>query len=249
MVRPENPHFAKAIVNRVWSHYFGRGIVDPVDDFRASNPPSNGPLLDWLAQDFIAHKFDMKHLMRTIMGSHLYRLSSLPNDTNIADLRNFSRAYRRRLPAEALLDAVCSVTETRETFDSLPQNSHAREAWNVKLESQFLDAFGRPNASAECPCERDAKPSVVQALHLMNSTKLQARLVDEKGRASRLAKSTLTPERITEELYLAAFSRLPTADELNITVRTLANAVGAKQQAIEDVMWALLNSAEFVLNH
>jgi hypothetical protein len=249
MTRPENPHFAKAIVNRVWSHFFGRGIVDPVDDFRASNPPSNGPLLDWLAQDFVAHKFDLKHLMRTIMSSHLYRLSSLPNDTNVGDVRNYSRSQRRRLPAEALLDAVCSVTETRESFDSLPANSFARESWNVKQESQFLDAFGRPNASAECPCERDAKPSVVQALHLMNSTKLQARLVDEKGRAARLAKSALTPGQITEELYLAAFSRLPTAEELNITTRTLENAAGSKQQAIEDVMWALLNSAEFVFNH
>ena len=249
MTRPDNPHFARAIVNRVWSHFFGRGIVDPVDDFRASNPPSNGPLLDWLAQDFTAHKFDLKHLMRTIMSSHLYRLSSLPNDTNVGDVRNYSRSQRRRLPAEALLDAVCFVTETRETFDSLPANSFAREAWNVKQESQFLDAFGRPNASAECPCERDAKPSVVQALHLMNSTKLQARLVDEKGRAARLAKSTLTPEQITEELYLAAFSRLPTSDELNLAVRALASATGSRQQAIEDVMWALLNSAEFVFNH
>ena len=249
MTSPENPFFAKAIVNRVWSHFFGKGIVDPVDDFRASNPPSNGPLLDWLEQDFIAHKFDLKHLMRTIMSSHLYRLSSLPNETNTADLRNFSRSQRRRLPAEALLDAVCSVTETKETFDSLPPNSFAREAWNVKQESQFLDAFGRPNASAECPCERDAKPSVVQALHLMNSTKLQARLVDEKGRAARLAKSGATPAQIVEELYLAAFSRFPTAEEMEIAVKVIGSDQSKSQASIEDVMWALLNSAEFVFNH
>jgi hypothetical protein len=250
MVRPDNPLFAKAIVNRIWSHFFGRGIVDPVDDFRASNPPSNGPLLDWLAQDFVAHKFDLKHLMRTIMSSHLYRVSSLPNETNVADVRNFSRSQRRRLPAETLLDAVSSVTETRESFDSLPPNSLAKETWNHKMESQFMDAFGRPNASSECPCERDAKPSVVQALHLMNSKKLQDRLVDEKGRAVRLAKSTLTPEQIVEELYLAAFSRLPAADELGIAAKAISEAdKAAKQQAIEDVMWALLNSAEFVFNH
>jgi hypothetical protein len=250
MVRPDNPLFAKAIVNRIWSSFFGRGIVDPVDDFRASNPPSNGPLLDWLAQDFIAHKFDLKHLMRTIMSSQLYRLGSLPNETNIADLRNFSRSQRRRLPAEALLDAVCSVTGTRESFDSLPPNSFARQSWNVKMESQFMDAFGRPNASAECPCERDAKPSVVQALHLMNSKKLQDRLIDEKGRAVRLAKSALTPGQIVEELYLAAFSRLPTSEEEQIAANAIAGADKAgKQQVIEDVMWALLNSAEFVFNH
>lgn len=249
MTRPDNPLFAKALVNRVWSHFFGRGIVDPVDDFRASNPPSNAPLLDWLAQDFVAHKFDLKHLMRTLMSSHLYRLSSLPNETNVADLRNFSRSQRRRLPAEALLDAVCTVTETRETFESLPPNSFAREAWNVKQDSQFLDAFGRPNASAECPCERDAKPSVVQALHLMNSSKLQARLVDKQGRAARLAKSTLTPEQIVEDLYLATFSRLPTPEEQTIAAQLIAKAGDARQQVIEDVMWALLNSAEFVFNH
>ncbi len=249
MTTPENPFFAKAIVNRVWSHFFGKGIVDPVDDFRASNPPSNGPLLDWLAQDFIAHKFDLKHLMRTIMSSHLYQLSSLPNETNTADLRNFSRSQRRRLPAEALLDAVCTVTETCETFDSLPPNSFAREAWNVKQESQFLDAFGRPNASAECPCERDAKPSVVQALHLMNSTKLQARLVDQKGRGARLAKGSATPEQIVEELYLAAFSRFPTPEEKEIAAKVIGQDQAKVQGAIEDVMWALLNSAEFVFNH
>lgn len=250
MVRPDNPLFAKAIVNRVWSQFFGKGIVDPVDDFRASNPPSNGPLLDWLAQDFVAHKFDLKHLMRTIMSSHLYRLSSEPNETNIADLRNFSRSQRRRLPAETLLDAVCSVTETREEFDSLPPNSSAKETWNQKMASQFMDAFGRPNASAECPCERDAKPSVVQALHLMNSQKLQERLVDEKGRATRLTNSKLTPEQIVEELYLATFSRLPSPEERDIAAKPIAAAEkGAKQQAVEDVMWALLNSAEFVFNH
>jgi hypothetical protein len=250
MVRPDNPLFAKAIVNRVWSHYFGRGIVDPVDDFRASNPPSNGPLLDWLAQDFITHKFDLKHLMRTIMRSHLYRLSTLPNETNLADLRNFSRSQRRRLPAEALLDAVCAVTETRESFSGMPPNSLAKETWNHKMESQFMDAFGRPNASAECPCERDAKPSVVQALHLMNSSKLQDQLVDDKGRVARLAKSDLSPEQIVEELYLAAFSRLPEPEERDIAVKVIAGAKKEeRRQAIEDVMWALLNSAEFVFNH
>ncbi len=249
MVRPDNPLFAKAIVNRIWSHFFGKGIVDPVDDFRASNPPSNGPLLDWLAQDFVAHKFDLKHLMRTIMSSQLYRLSSLPNETNVADLRNFSRSQRRRLPAEALLDAVSTVTETHESFDSLPPNSPAREAWNFKSASQFMDAFGRPNASAECPCERDAKPSVVQALHLMNSTTLQEHLVDEKGRAASLAKSTLPPSQIVEDLYLAAFSRPPTPVESEIATKSIEKAGGERRQAIEDVMWALLNSAEFVFNH
>jgi hypothetical protein len=167
----------------------------------------------------------------------------------VADLRHFSRSQRRRLPAEALLDAVGAVTETGESFDGMPPHSLAKESWNHKMASQFMDAFGRPNASAECPCERDAKPSVVQALHLMNSQKLQERLLDDKGRAARLAKSTLTPEQIVEELYLATFSRLPTPEEQGIAAKAIGDAGASKQQAIEDVMWALLNSAEFVFNH
>jgi hypothetical protein len=227
----------------------GRGIVDPVDDFRASNPPSNGPLLEWLAQDFVKHGYDLKHLMRTIMRSHIYRLSSLPNETNIADLKNYSRSYRRRLPAETLLDAVCAVTEIKEPFSGMAPDALAKQTWNHKLESQFMDAFGRPNASSECPCERDAKPSVVQALHLMNATRLQTMLTDSKGRASRLAKSTLTPTQVLEELYLACYSRLPTSEELAIAGKALDVELANRQSAIEDILWSLLNSAEFVFNH
>jgi WD40 repeat protein len=249
MTDPKNPHFARALVNRVWSQFLGRGIVDPVDDFRASNPPTNGPLLDWLAQDFVAHGYDLKHLMRTIMLSQVYRLSSLPNETNLADLRNYSRSYRRRLPAETLLDAVCAVTETREVFTGMPPESLAKQTWNQKLESQFMDAFGRPNASAECPCERDAKPSVVQALHMMNSTKLQALLMDGRGRVERLAKSDLKPEQIIEELYLVSYARPPTAEEQQIAMTAFQAGDATRKTAIEDILWSLLNSAEFVFNH
>lgn len=251
MVKPENPLFARATVNRVWQALLGRGIVEPVDDFRASNPPSNAPLLDWLAQDFVAHKFDLKHLMRTIMRSHVYQLSTLPNETNLADTRNYSRAYRKRLPAEVLLDAVSEVTQTSETFTSTPAGTLAKQTWNHKLQSEFMDAFGRPNASAECPCERDAKPSVVQALHLMNSTRLQARLVDATGRVGKLATGTLAPDSVVDELYLATFSRLPLPEEKAVAVKVIADAGAgdARKAAVEDVLWALLNSAEFVFNH
>jgi len=249
MTNPKNPYFAQAVVNRTWSSFMGRGIVDPVDDFRASNPPTNGPLLDWLAQDFVKHGYDLKHLMRTIMLSQVYRLSSLPNETNLADLKNYSRSYRRRLPAEALLDAVCEVTEVRESYSGMPPEALAKQTWNHKLESQFLDAFGRPNASSECPCERDAKPSVVQALHLMNSNKLQDMLTSSKGRVTRLAKSTQTPPQIVEELYLASYSRLPTAEEAAIAGKAIDVGSANRQAAIEDVLWSLLNSAEFVFNH
>ena len=249
MTNPKNPYFAQAVVNRTWSSFMGRGIVDPVDDFRASNPPSNGPLLEWLAEDFVKHGYNLKHLMRTIMLSQTYRLSSMPNETNLADLKNYSRSYRRRLPAETLLDAVCAVTEVKETFSGLPPEALAKQTWNHKLDSQFMDAFGRPNASSECPCERDAKPSVVQALHLMNSNKLQEMLTSAKGRATRHAKSTLNAQQIAEELYLACYSRLPDAEESAIAVKALDVGVQHRQAAIEDVLWSLLNSAEFVFNH
>ena len=249
MTNPKNPHFAHAIVNRVWSSFMGRGVVDPVDDFRASNPPTNPALLDWLAADFVQHGYDLKHLMRTIMRSQIYRLSSLPNEANAADLKNYSRSYRRRLPAETLLDAVCAVTEVKETFSGMPPDALAKQTWNHKLESQFMDAFGRPNASSECPCERDAKPSVVQALHLMNSNKLQEMLVNAQGRASRLAKSDAKPEQIIEELYLACFARLPDAEEQKLALSAFTAKDATRQTAVEDVLWSLLNSAEFVFNH
>ena len=249
MVEPDNPFFAHAIVNRVWAEFFGRGIVDPVDDFRASNPPTNGPLLDALAQDFRQHAFDLKHLMRTIMRSHVYQLSSLPNEQNVHDTQNYARAYRRRLPAEALLDAVLDATGTSQTLQGMPAGSRATQAWNNRLSSHFMDAFGRPNASADCPCERDTQTSVVQALHLMNAESLQKKIAHKEGRAARLATSDRTPDKIVEELYLATYNRLPTAEERSIATAAFAAKDATRQTAAEDVLWALLNSAEFVFNH
>lgn len=249
LCRPDNPFFARAVVNRVWAEYFGRGIVDPVDDFRASNPPSNEPLLEALARDFVTHGYDLKHLMRTILQSHLYQLTSLPNEHNVGDTRNFSRAYRRRLPAEVLLDAVADVTATPGTFQGLPLGARAKDTWNYKISSEFLDAFGRPNSSSDCPCERDVKPSVVQALHLMNSNDLQSRIANAAGRARHLAGSDRSSKDIITELYLAAFSRFPTPEELSMASRAFAAPEATRQTATEDILWALLNTAEFVFNH
>jgi hypothetical protein len=249
MTSTNNPFFARAIVNRVWAQFFGRGIVDPVDDFRASNPPTNEPLLDWLAHDFVSHGYDLKQLMRTIMQSRVYQLSSLPNQYNLADTKNFSRAYRRRLPAEVLLDAVSHVTGTMDSFSGMPPGARALETWNHKLESEFMDAFGRPNSSAECPCERDTKPSVVQALHLMNSNKLQNKLASVDGRAKKLAESKLSEKEIITELYLATWSRFPLDEELRLALAVYSAKDATRQTATEDVMWALINSAEFVFNH
>ena len=249
LTKPGNPFFARAAVNRVWAAFFGRGMVEPVDDFRASNPVVNEPLLDALARDFERYGFDLKHLMRVILSSELYQASSIPNETNLADSKNFSRSYRRRLPAEVALDAVCDVTGVPENFEGCPPGTRAIETWTFKIGSNFLDAFGRPNASTDAPCERDLKTSVVQALHLMNSKALQAKLSDSKGRVRQLADGCDTPAEIATELYMAAFSRRPTEKELTTIRAAFAGEKGDRQQAAEDVLWALLNSPEFVFNH
>jgi len=249
MLEKDNPYFAKAIVNRIWKNFFGTGIVEPVDDFRASNPPTNGPLIDWLAEDFVAHGYDLKHLMHRILTSRTYQTSSLPNETNAADHRNFSRSLRRRLSAEVMADAVTRVTDVAESYQGLPQRAKAMQVWNTKLPSTFLDTFGRPDSSAECPCERDPAPTITQTLHMANSSKLVDRIKLPASRASQLAESEHPPEKIVEELYLATFSRLPSEDELKVAAGIFAEEGATRQTAAEDLLWALLNSAEFVLNH
>jgi WD40 repeat protein len=249
LTAPGNPFFARAAVNRVWAAFFGRGLVQPVDDFRLSNPGANTALLDALARDFEAHHFDLKHLIRTLLGSRLYQLGSEPNGTNLGDTRAFSRAYRRRLPAEVLLDAVCDITGVLETFSALPPGGRANQAWSYKIESHFLDAFGRPNSSSDCPCERDQQLSVVQSLHVMNSRALQSKLSSDDGRVARLAGSASTPAQIVEELYLAALGRFPTPAESDRATAVYAGTGASRRAATEDLLWALLNSPEFLLNH
>jgi hypothetical protein len=249
MVDPKNPFFARAIVNRVWGEFMGKGIVDPVDDFRASNPPSNPALLDWLASDFVAHGFDLKHLMRTIMATAAYQRSSLPSESNVADQRNFSRSLRRRLPAEVLLDAVGDLTGASDLLGGLPQGSRAVQTWNHKLGSEFMDAFGRPNSSLECPCERERKPTVVQSLHLMNSTGLQTKLTAAKGRVAAWAASQKSPAEIVREVYLSAYAREPGADELLAASSYFTREGASRAEAVQDLVWAVINTGEFVFNH
>jgi len=249
MTHPENPFFAKAIVNRIWGEIFGVGIVDPVDDFRASNPPSNGPLLDWLAKDFISHGYDLKHLMRRILHSRTYQTSSIPNNTNVADHRNFSRSIRRRLSAEVMADAFNQVIGLPEDYQGLPENSRAMHAWNTSMPSTFLDTFGRPDISAECPCERDPAPTIIQTLHLANSRRLIDRIARKGSRASDLIESKKETQQIINNLYLAAYSRFPTNEELKTASEAFTQDGANRRSATEDIVWALINSAEFVLNH
>lgn len=245
---PENPYFARVAVNRVWAEVMGRGLVEPVDDLRATNPPRNGPLLEALADDFRAHGFDQKHLLRTILGSYVYGLSSTPNERNVSDTRNFSRHYRQRPRAEVLLDAVCDITGIPERFDAAPPGARANTQWTVRGDSLFLDTFGRPDPNLDPPCERDAGTSVVQALHLMNAPDLHAKVVDDKALAATLAASEKSPDEIAEELYLRVYSRFPDEAEKGLAREILGGSEDAKARraAVEDLLWALLNTPEFV---
>src|SRR5205823_5022290 len=186
-VTRDNPYFAKVMANRVWADLMGRGLVDPVDDLRATNPPSNPELLDALADHFRREGYDLKKLLRTVLTSHVYGLSSLPNERNVGDTRNYSRHYRQRLRAEVLLDAVSDITALPETFAAMPPGSRAAALWTVRTQSVFLDSFGRPDPNQDPPCERTSDTTVVQALHLMNAPNLHAKVTSEKGRAARLA--------------------------------------------------------------
>ncbi|HUG89768.1 MAG TPA: DUF1553 domain-containing protein, partial [Planctomycetaceae bacterium] len=242
----ENPFFARGMGNRVWADLMGRGLVEPVDDLRATNPPSNPELLDALAADFRESGYDVKKLIRRIATSHVYGLSSLPNERNVVDTRYHSRHYRERLRAEVLLDAVCQITAVPESFEAMPPGSRAKELWTHRIGSLFLDAFGRPDPNQDPPCERTSDTTVVQALHLMNSERLARKVTSDKGRAAELAASSRTPAEIVEELYLWVYSRLPDEEELKIGTALFDGEGSDRRRAAEDLLWAVLNTPEFV---
>ncbi|MBL8848453.1 MAG: DUF1553 domain-containing protein, partial [Planctomycetaceae bacterium] len=243
---PDNPYFARTMANRVWADLMGIGLVEPVDDLRATNPPANAPLLAALGDDFAAHGFDLKHLIRTITTSYVYGLSSAPMERNIVDARNYSRHYRRRLRAETLLDSVCQITGLPEEFAAMPAGSRSSEIWTHRVESLFLDSFGRPDPNQNPPCERITEPTVVQVLHLMNSESVFAKVAGDEAAAAKLAASDLTPAQIVEELYLSVYSRFPDEEELNIGVGLYDTEGQHRREATEDLLWSLLNTPEFV---
>jgi Protein of unknown function (DUF1553)/Protein of unknown function (DUF1549) len=242
----ENPFFAKVIVNRVWADLMARGLVDPVDDMRDTNPPSNPALLDELAKDFRANGHDLKKLIRRIATSYVYGLSSMPNDRNVGDTRNYSRHYRQRLRGEVLLDAVTDITGVGEKLDAMPAGSRAMEAWTVRGESKFLDTFGRPDPNQDPPCERTTDTTVVQALHLMNAPNLTRKITSDDGRVAKLAAGTKTNVEMVEELYLLAYCRLPNDAEKAACVARFEKAGVKRREVVEDLLWGLLNTPEFV---
>lgn len=242
----KNPYFARVIVNRVWADLMGRGIVDPVDDLRATNPPTNPELLEELAKDFRTQGCDLKKLLKRICSSEVYALGSLPTERNKSDRQNYSRHYRSRLRAEVVLDAVLDVTGGDEARSAMPAESHANQIWSTRVSSVFLDTFGRPNPNQDPPCERTPEATVTQALHLMNSPDLQNHVTSDKGRAAQLADSSLTNDQVIEELYLLVYGRFPDNDERKIGRDLFTTHGMSRRRAAQDLMWALLNTPEFL---
>lgn len=247
MTAPENPWFARLAANRLWKHFFGRGLVEPEDDLRSTNPATNEPLLDYLAGRLVASRFDLKEVMREILDSHVYQLSSIPNDTNREDEQNFSHYLARRLPAEVLLDAISDATGVAEAYPGQPPAARAVQLWDNRLPSYFLEIFGRPERTSPCECGRASEPTMAQALHLMNAPEIEARLADPAGRAARLAASSASDEQVILELCLAALGRPPNPREREVAAGLFAGA--PRREAAADFLWTLLNSRDFLFNH
>jgi hypothetical protein len=249
MADPQNPFFAPALANRYWKHFFNRGLVEPEDDMRETNPAANPELLHALAQHFIKSGFDLKALVRSICDSSTYQLASEPNEWNENDKQNFSRYYPRRLNAEVLYDSVHVLAGTPQSFGGLPEGTRAVQLPDTGVNNYFLTVFGRPMASSSCECERSSEANLAQSLHLINSKELQDKLASGSGRAAQLAKDEARkPEEKLHELYLIAYARPPVADELQVALAYLEKAQN-KQQAYEDILWALMNTKEFLFNH
>ncbi|HVL14285.1 MAG TPA: DUF1553 domain-containing protein, partial [Gemmata sp.] len=251
MTRQDNPYFAKAFVNRVWAHYFGAGLIDPVDDLAASNPPSNERLLEALAADFAKSGYDVRRLEKTILMSRTYQLSSTPNDTNRGDRVNFSRAYPRPMMAEAVLDVLNDALGSKEEFgNDAAAGARAVEVATNNVRSGYaarvFRVFGRPTRTATCDCERPTGPALPQTLFLMTDAGLLKKITD--GRLAKLLAAKAPDAKIVDELFLATLSRLPDAGEKAAALDRVS-AAPDREAGLTDVLWALVNTREFILNH
>lgn len=258
---PENPYFARAIVNRVWANFFGVGLVEAVDDVRETNPASNEALFSAAAEWLRAHRYDLRALMGEILRSETYQRSSVPLPGNKDDSRFYSRYYPRRLMAEVLHDAVAQVTQVPTMFktrnpydqgdrgDAFPAGWRAVQLPDVNTDSYFTRVFGRPLREQTCECERTEEPNVTQALHIANGDTLNEKLRDKAGLAAKIASSSRPVADWLEEAYLAAIGRRPTPAEIESITRTLPESAEERKLAIEDTLWALMSSREFIFNH
>lgn len=250
MSQPENKFFAKSLVNRYWKHFFSRGIVEPEDDMRETNPPSNPELIDGLAKHFVESNFDLKELVRTICNSSTYQLSAFPNDYNLKDKQNFSRYYPKRLTAESLYDGFHQVTNSTQNYSGMPQGTTAVQLPDASVGPYFLKVFGQPQADTACECERSQEANLAQSLHLLNSSEVQNKISSGSGRAATLAGQKDRPhEDRIQELYRWVYARQPEAEELKIALTHIEKNKENVKIAYEDILWALINTKEFLFNH
>jgi len=253
LTSPQNKLFARAMVNRVWANFMGRGLVDPVDDLRATNPASNEELFAALTDDFVKHGYDINRLIRTIMTSGVYQLASEANATNSADNKYYSKYIVKRLPAEVLLDAMSQVTGVPSKFANYPAGTRAMQLPDTQIKSEFLTSFGRPPRLVCDAAERSSEPNVAQALHVINGDTLNQKLSDATGYAATAVKKAILNPQAVDHLYLAAYSRYPSAAEKSHLTDLLWKAEGdtpdSRQKSLEDLMWALLTSKEFLFNY
>ena len=247
LVSDENPFFATNLANMVWAHFFGKGIIDEVDDVRVSNPPANAELLNELGRRFREYKYDFKRLVRDICTSRTYQLATQTNSSNESDTRNFSHASLRRIRSEILLDCITQVTNTSNKFRGLPKGARAVQIADGSTTNYFLQAFGRAKRETVCSCEVQMEPNLSQALHLINGT-----TVEQKIRSGGLIKARLdakkTPDEIIEELYIRCFSRKPGEKEL-ASLKAIESSTPSQKEFLDDLFWSLLNSREFLFNH
>jgi hypothetical protein len=252
LVSPKNPFFARAVANRYWAHFFGKGIVDPLDDMRVTNPPSNPELLDALAANLIENKYSLKALVKTICKSRTYQLSSNPNEFNQSDKQSYARYYPKRLQAEVLFDAVCKLTDSPSSFAGLPTDkfapSRAIMLPDESFTSYFLDVSGRPQRISACECERVNEASLAMSLHLLNSNEVQDKLARAGGRAEQMVKDPRPGAEKIEELFLLAIAKKPSAEQLKAALDHLEKYDKNKKMAYENIVWALLNSKAFLFN-
>lgn len=248
MIAPDNQYFAATMANRLWAHYFGRGLVEPIDDLRLTNPASNEPLLNELAKHLRDRKYDLKAFTRTLLNSRLYQLSSNSTPSNAADEQNFSHASYKAVPAEVLLDAIGQATGTPEVFNGWPEGYRAVQIWDNKLPHYFFRIFGRPVRATVCECERSNEPSISQALHLMNSPEIMAKIRSRTGHAPVAAKQPMSPAETLDHLYLTVLARYPRPEEKEQLLPVFAEETD-RRAACEDIVWVLLNSKEFLYNH
>lgn len=248
LTQPDNPFLARSVVNRIWYHLMGKGIVDPVDDFRDSNPPSNGELLDALAGDFVKSGFDFRHVVRTILNSRTYQASARAHELNADDEKYFSRAYTKLLPAEPLLDAISTATGTIEKFPGLPPGTRAIQLPDGEINHQFLQAFGQPTRELACECARESDSTLNQALNLINGDVIHNKLRDPNNRIGKLMAANKSDAEIIGELYLATLSRPARPEEIQAASAHIEKTKD-RRRALEDIHWALLNCKEFLFRH